>query len=212
MKIGLIADIHADLESLQRALDILDSRNVEHILCAGDLVGRGRQGEDVITLIRERAIPCVQGNHDEMHAEIQALIREVGDSNDPDYHRSLLSDASFDFLRGLPLTLRFEWEGKRVLLAHATPWDQSTHVYPESSRARMKRVIDEGDADIIILGHTHIPMSVQVGSAWIYNPGSVMVGRLDEKRTCAVLTLPGALYEVHDIDTRMRIRYPQVIH
>ena len=42
MDIGIISDIHGDYRALELTLNRLDNHHrVAHILCAGDLVGRG---------------------------------------------------------------------------------------------------------------------------------------------------------------------------
>ena len=64
MKIGLISDIHAQLARLDCAIDILQSQGVDMILCAGDLVNRGHEGDTVVERIRAVKIPTVRGNHD----------------------------------------------------------------------------------------------------------------------------------------------------
>src|SRR3954470_17828493 len=64
MKLGLISDIHADLDHLRRALILLRERGAETILCAGDLVDGESEGNAVVEFVRQQNIPCVQGNHD----------------------------------------------------------------------------------------------------------------------------------------------------
>ena len=41
MKASLIADIHSNLDGLQKALNLLDSLGVEQIIFAGDMVEKG---------------------------------------------------------------------------------------------------------------------------------------------------------------------------
>lgn len=38
MKIGLLSDIHGDLDGLRKALKLPDSFGVEQLVCAGDMV------------------------------------------------------------------------------------------------------------------------------------------------------------------------------
>ena len=38
MKIGLIADTHDNLEAIDKAIEVLNEKNVEHVLHAGDLI------------------------------------------------------------------------------------------------------------------------------------------------------------------------------
>jgi Icc-related predicted phosphoesterase len=67
MKIGIISDIHTDIEALQIALDRFDNfHNVDLILCAGDMTGYGNEqnANIVVELISSRDILTVKGNHD----------------------------------------------------------------------------------------------------------------------------------------------------
>ena len=106
------------------------------------------------------------------------------------------------FLRDLPLTRRFEWEERRILLAHASPWDQVTYIFPNGRREYFYRIAAEADADIVILGHTHVPMAVRAKAVWVFNPGSVDRQSIDPMiPTCALLDLSEMRYRVFDIDT-----------
>jgi putative phosphoesterase len=171
MKIGIIADVHANLEKLGRALALLGDLGADEIVCAGDLVGSGSDN-GAAHVINQQQIPCVQGNSDR------------------------------GYRRDLPLSLRFEWAERRVLLAHASPWDQTTYVRPNSSAEPFHRIAAEADADYVILGHTHIPMAIEVGGVWVFNPGSVDGNRFEPyASTCALLELSPLRYRVFDIDT-----------
>jgi len=64
MKIGLIADIHGDLEGFQAALTLLNAHEVTCILCAGDIVDRGPEADAIVRLIKDHNIACIKGNHD----------------------------------------------------------------------------------------------------------------------------------------------------
>jgi putative phosphoesterase len=198
VKLGLIADVHADLERLLLALDLLDGRGAEQILCAGDLVSKGRQGDAVVALLRHREIPCVMGNHDEDAPLYQEMYGMV--SNSP----MVLAPKTLAYLADLPLTRQYSFAGKALMLAHGTVWNNTEYVYarPDSQSlqltvqsARLARV------DVVVLGHTHEPMAVDAGDVRVYNPGSVCGQRVGGSATCAMLTLPECIFEVFSIDT-----------
>ncbi len=52
MKLGLIADVHADLDALQMALSRLKQAGVDSTICAGDLVEKGMDGDAVIDFLQ----------------------------------------------------------------------------------------------------------------------------------------------------------------
>ena len=82
MNVGILSDVHGDYAALEIALNRLDTyHQVDQILCAGDLVGRGPQPDKVVQLIREREIPTVRGNHDEwsygLSQENKAYLKDL---------------------------------------------------------------------------------------------------------------------------------------
>jgi putative phosphoesterase len=216
MKLGLISDIHANIDNLRRALVLLREEGAETILCAGDLVDGETEGNAVAQLIKAQNIPAVQGNHD--HALIEAATYaddwlknwdEASFGPPPwRYSDDAVSDDTVAFLRDLPLTRRFEWDDKRVLMAHASPWDQITYIYANGRREYFERIDAESEADVVILGHTHMPMAVRAKNTWVLNPGSVDGNRHDPyNSTCALLDLAEMHYRVLDIHTQRPVVY-----
>src|SRR4051812_6994444 len=63
-RIGVIGDIHAEDQRLERALDMLAGRGVELLVATGDVVdGRGSV-ERCCELLETRGVVTVAGNHD----------------------------------------------------------------------------------------------------------------------------------------------------
>ena len=204
MKIGLISDIHANLPALETALALLDAEKVDQILCAGDLVEKGEQGNEVVQLIRDRNIPCVKGNHDAMAPINQRWIRNNMELDDPRVQKKLLSQESLDFLKTLPLQLRFEWEGYRILLVHGTPDSNREYLWEKSPRNKIFDQADRADADIIVYGHTHALTYFSTGKVKFINPGSVTKHDRRSSSTCAVLTLPICHVEGFSLETGVK--------
>ena len=65
MRTAIISDIHGNYAGLQAVLADIKQQQCDHILCLGDLVDGGEQSIEVVQLVRQWAIPVVQGNHDE---------------------------------------------------------------------------------------------------------------------------------------------------
>ncbi|MGV8951942.1 MAG: metallophosphoesterase family protein, partial [Cypionkella sp.] len=76
-------------------------------------------------------------------------------------------------------------------LAHGTPWDTDTYLYPDAPLPLMEKVAQSA-ADFIVLGHTHHQFDRVIGNRRIINPGSVGQPR-DRK--------PGAAWSILDLDT-----------
>lgn len=202
MNIGLISDIHANAANLRLALALLREQGADVILCAGDLVDGASEGDAAAQWVKAEQIPCVQGNRDfALSHERRAYPRHAANDN--------LSDDTLAFLRDLPLTRRIEHGGKRFLLAHASPWDQATYVFPNSRRTLFEQLAADAHADVVVLGHTHTPMAVEVNGVLVLNPGSVDANRhAPYNSTCALLSFPITRYRVFDIKTGSPVQYP----
>ena len=169
MKLGLISDIHGDLRALNRALMLLHERHhVDVIWCAGDLVGRGQQPNEVVARIINGAIPSVLGNHDEFMLMLNR--------SKPDAHHPVLGykPETLRMLRTLPRTYRARLEGHNIVMVHGTPRSNSESLslapaHQEKALAWLSKI----GAQILVAGHTHVPMYAQDKRGLVVNPGSL---------------------------------------
>lgn len=64
MKLGVLSDVHSDLQALKEAFRQLDRMGCERVVCAGDIVDYGPFPDETIALLQKRGVPCIRGNHD----------------------------------------------------------------------------------------------------------------------------------------------------
>lgn len=184
MKIGIISDIHGDYAALARTLDRLEVyHQVDQILCAGDLVGRGPDPDRVVQVIRERGIPTVRGNHDEW---IYGLSAE-----------------NTAYLKQLPLDWEGEVGGHRIYMCHGKPGNNIWGLYRDHiSDTLLNMMLESLDADVLITGHTHVPMFIRVKNGCVINPGSLYTFNSTARVTShsyGVLQLPQTEFELFDL-------------
>jgi putative phosphoesterase len=164
VKIGLISDIHCHLDALEQALELLD--DCDELLCAGDIVYQYRFSNDVLSRLDSRGVRSIVGNHDKI---------VLYHPNHPIRSSASVDPAWLDYLGGLPNDLELNLDGVKLRMFHGSPWDDGVgrvtpYIYPQS-RDQLRR-LDEVEADVIVLGHTHIPFVHQSRRALIVNPGS----------------------------------------
>lgn len=212
VNIGVISDVHGDIDGLTRALALLRKLDVDEIICAGDLVERGGNDKAVIARMRLENIPTVRGNHDHRVPQVYDQMKR-----DDAYRELMLSvnrgvteltDDDVAYLSSLPKTRTFTWAGVRVMIAHGTPTHLDTYIFPNALSVALQAVLDNADnADMVILGHTHVPMILQIGARHIVNPGSVhhCYQGSGVDKACAVLSLPAREFTLYDIDTGGRV-------
>jgi len=169
MRLGLIADVHADPRALEDALRGLDSHGVDEILCAGDVVGYGDEADAAVALLRDRSIPCIRGNHDRWALEKRQVLGPRG------WKPAVLRDDTWEFLEALPASDRRVWSGQALAVYHGSPASDIEYVTPYRP---LPASVDEfwaaGEAQVLILGHTHIPMVGRGRRGTVINPGSVV--------------------------------------
>ncbi|MEL6524372.1 MAG: YfcE family phosphodiesterase [Chloroflexota bacterium] len=211
MKIGVMSDIHAQYDSLQLAFSLFRRHKVDKIICAGDLVEKGDDGDSVVRVMLK--IPTVRGNHDESAVLYQRwLQREMDKRYIADTLAKLekgervptrvLTQTALDHLKFLPFQLQFTWEGVKVALLHGSPESNSHYITKNMPDVLIQHWFASVDADVIILGHTHEPMIRKLGKQLILNPGSVYRSIHNrDSHTCAILTLPEKHFAVYALDS-----------
>ncbi len=177
MKILVFSDLHGNFDALQ-ALQAVESKP-DAILFAGDIVGYGPEPKLCLSWISANATCVVRGDHDEGVAndvpsrcppELQDLSQATGA-----YTRRMLNQADLDYLRGLALEQTVDLGGARFYLTHAAPSDNLGKAL-DLTALKQKQLAEEIaglDADIVFLGHTHVPAIRQVDGIVLVNPGSL---------------------------------------
>lgn len=167
MKIGLIADIHANRPALKAVLREL--QGVDRIWCAGDITGYYPDPDGVISALQEHQVEAIKGNHDwyleNPPPAPNALLRQSINLT-----LSRIKPENRRLLQDLSLEKTWELDGLRINMYHGSPWDNlEEYIYPDYNHFDRFAALD---ADIIILGHTHYPMLREIQGRIVINPGS----------------------------------------
>ena len=222
-KIAVLADVHADVHSLQAALTHIERLGCAETVCAGDLVQYGLFPEETIALLRERGVACVRGNNDRW-ALGHGRADEPEANDEAQGHDASgwdLSPASLAFLAGLPATRKFERDGVRVAVCHGTPGKDMEGVEPEEAGPDdVRRWLATAAADVLVTGHTHRPFELcALGGGMVVNPGAILAagvvgasGASDPGvgGTFGVLELPSRQFSVHRADDGREIEIARV--
>lgn len=132
MRTALISDIHGNYDGLQAVLADIERQECDRILCLGDLVDGGAQSIEVVQLFQQRAIPVVQGNHD-----------EYPDAALPPDVRKYLSDLPEAIVEG------------QTIYTHTSPRQRKTKIV-DSIEAW--NVFEEVPYRRIFVGDLHVPL------------------------------------------------------
>jgi putative phosphoesterase len=161
VKIGVVSDIHCNHQALEEALRRLEGV-VDEVFVAGDLVYEYRFSNEVVGAIRSGGFPCVLGNHE------MVLLSPAGEKART---AANVDPSEVDFLAGLPTEIRRRVGGRDVAMLHGSPWPPFSRYLPAADPAW--RAAPELGVDVLITGHTHVPMAFKVGPTLVVNPGSI---------------------------------------
>jgi putative phosphoesterase len=172
LRLLVLSDIHSNLVALQAVLG--DAGDFDGALCAGDIVGYGPSPTECIELISRARFECIAGNHD-----VAVTNGNISNFNPlaaaaVKIHRNLLDIDYKDQLRSLPKHLAFNLKSFKIVAYHGSPRDPlNEYIFPTVAAKMAAYFFDITGADLIVLGHTHLPYLHRLGGRVILNPGSV---------------------------------------
>ena len=200
MKLGLISDIHGDPVALELAWAHLTVLGADRIVCAGDLVGYGPHPDRVVAFLAEHKIDAVRGNHDRWALERGPGVPDSFGGGTP-------SRETLQALEALPPDLLIPHGPLVGVVTHGSPGNdmdfltRSTH-----PPARLRRLLDRLDANLLVVGHTHRPMWFQSERGFVINPGSVISAPVvSTSRTFAMLDWDAMVVSFHDVESGGRV-------
>jgi len=195
MLYGILADIHGNLEALTAALEALERRHVDRLICLGDIVGYNADSNACAAVVQSRSIESIAGNHDLISIGRLGVDRCANKAAFALARtRRVLRPEARDFLAALPLARVYE---RRLLLIHGGIGDVQQYVrscdHVRANLGPLKRCYP--DVNVCFFGHTHearlyeitgecveerpagesVPLAT--GKMYFVNPGSVDASR-----------------------------------
>ena len=191
MRLAILSDIHGNPLALKAVLaDIQSQGEVDAYWVLGDFAALGY--DPVTPLEKVTALhraSFTRGNTDrnvvtddlpvppEKALEDPALLPQVMEATRSfSWTRGYVSAAGWlDWLTNLPLEARLTLpDGTRLLGVHASPGrDDGPGIQPKHSDGQLEQRLAGCEADLVIVGYTHMPLDRQVDKIRVVNLGSV---------------------------------------
>ena len=211
---GVIGDIHGNREALLAVLACLDRREVDALICVGDIVGYNADSDECAAQMQDRKALAVAGNHDLI--SIGQLDFERCPNNviySLKRTRHLLGTRSADYLSTLPRHRVIE---NRILLVHAGIRDVQQyvttpgHILQNAEHMRL----DFPGLRICLFGHVHKQKVYEVNNGavrelpiagpnvlredrtYFINPGSVDAARKREHKLAEFACFDSSTLEI----------------
>jgi predicted phosphodiesterase len=187
---ALISDVHGNLPALEAVLADVDGReNIVAVYHLGDLVGYAPWPNEVVDVLRGRAIPGVAGNYDSTTAmDYEHCGCRYEDPRQEElshlsyaWTRENVSAASKRWLKGLPFRIDIRplgghTAGPRLILVHGNPVLNTVYWTEDRSDdfcLKMAERLGAKGGDVVAFGHTHKPWHRTVEEIHFVNAGSV---------------------------------------
>jgi putative phosphoesterase len=185
-RFGLIGDVHAEDEQLERVVRFLRNQGVERLLCTGDVVDGPGDANRCCRLLADAEVITVQGNHDRwLFQSHRPLLPDAT-------QRADLEPASVRFLRSLPEMVEIRTPAGLFVLCHGLPGNDMAQLRPDDagyaleSNLDLLRLVREARYQFVINGHTHRRMVRQFSGITVVNLGTLY---RQHDPCCAVMDL-----------------------
>jgi len=203
VKIAVISDLHANVEAVRAVLNHAESHGAETCVCLGDIVGYHSQVSETISLLQNRKVTCIMGNHD-MMATGTLPVEKCGPKAAEAIHwtQGILNTSERDYLGRLEDTI----VDNKLLFCHSRLDDPVSHLWrlTEHEIEHHQIVSRYPEVGVCFTGHTHIQKLIQVHngktrelhsktqdleteSFYFINPGSVGYPRRADYRAAYAL-------------------------
>lgn len=157
MRVGILSDVHGNLEALQACLALLEQEKAETYIQCGDIIGYGPDGEACVRQISKLPLlASVMGNHDAILAfpNIEHLFnfdaKIALEENIPH-----LSKESANYLRTLPSSA----QGDNFTVMHGTPLDPIKEYFHSLNQFNSYYQMWQGQ--VLFVGHTHLQFYIK---------------------------------------------------
>jgi putative phosphoesterase len=208
MKILILSDIHGNWAALKAVLAA--ETDVDQILCLGDLVNYGPQPAECVAWAMKTLTPdwLIQGNHDRAVAldedpRSSVPYKPLASATQEVSKRALAPEMK-QFLAGLQPLQRLKLDEAICVACHAVPSEPLYQYFPQNSPVTLweSELNSVNYADLLFVGHTHVPMKTRFRRTLVVNPGSVGQPKDGDARACyalwddGVVTLHRVAYDI----------------
>lgn len=220
-KIAIISDIHGNLEALQSVLKDIKGKQINKIICLGDIIAKGTHQQECVELVKNSCDIVLKGNCDEYFtSDIDLSTKSKREVERINWNKSKLSNENINYLKTLPYCYEFYMSGRLIRLFHAHPQKIDKFAGNIDTIDRLYELFLPSDntisdlkADVVIYGHIHTPYVQKIYNRMLINTGSIGnaidVFRNEEKdgniknTTVANYLILSGIYNSKDIDNKI---------
>jgi predicted phosphodiesterase len=200
-RIAILADIHGNTPAFDAVAADIDAVAPDEVIVAGDLVGRGPQGNAVVERVIARGWRSVRGNHEDYLINFRRnrvdptwLISE--DWSAARWMAAELTPDSLAFIETLPFSLTAE-TAPNVRVVHGTPRSNNEGIGPWTHEETIRTHLAAIAEPVLVCAHTHKPLEYRLDDGLVVNTGSVgLPFNNDQRAQYVILHVEGSACHV----------------
>ncbi len=198
MRIGIISDIHSNLEALTQSLAGLERHGPDRVICLGDVVGYGASVNECCELVRKVSEVTLLGNHDAAVAgRMDYSFYYDAARHALDWTASRIAPDHLEWLRSLPHAHRID----NIQFTHGNPVSPEAYEYVfaiEQARELFPHFAEL--ADVNFIGHSHLCKTFALNAAG--DVAEVVATKFGLRRGYKYVVSVGSIGQPRDCDNR----------
>jgi predicted phosphodiesterase len=176
VRVAVFSDIHANLPALEAAIADAREQGCDQLVNIGDAVAIGPYPSETLDLLSSEGFLSLKGNHEDYLLQGFPTARSgtngVEEIKHQRWTREQIPESSKKRVRDWKYEVQLDSEGTRIRLLHFA-YDEGGIVShrPPIRDSHLEELFGR-DQDLLVFGHTHVPVDVQLVCRYI-NPGSL---------------------------------------
>lgn len=219
MKIGIISDIHSNIDALQETFNAFNKEKIDKVICIGDVIGIGPYPEKCIQFLienNEKILSFVKGNHEKYllkgipkknHNEKNAKPMTEEQINSHKWNHSRINNKQIEFIGTLKEKDCLEIEGKKIIIEHY-PMDNNNKFkkfVKNPNEKEIEELFEDKSADVYLFGHTHQKLYIKTEEKHYINPGSLGCPAKTNVACAGVLEINNNIIEYKELNIKYDI-------
>jgi putative phosphoesterase len=191
---AVLYDIHGNLPALESVIADAAASGVERFVLGGDYALFGAHPAETVARLNELDATWIRGNTDRWLVDAHDTPQNPLVDRSLVHCREALGEPVCRALADKPTTA--ELHG--ALICHASPRSDMVSFSPELSESDSE-LIEPGDPEVIVFGHTHLQFKREANGRTLVNPGSVGLPFDGDRRAAYALWREGKGFELRRV-------------
>ena len=195
-KLAVLSDIHGVWPALESVLEDLSQFQVDLVIVVGDLINLGPFSRQVVTYAIEHDWVVIRGNNEHYLLDYGTPRAPARWQDATQYAMLSWLDRQFDnelkrTVATWPDTLQLRFhDAPPIRLLHGSARSVRESIFPCAPVSEVEASLAGTSEQVVVTGHSHLPMQRTVGKWQIINPGSAGVP-LDGEPSASYMLLEG---------------------